>query len=104
MTTRILSLLLSLPLAALSLTACDDDEGGGGGGTVCEQAADIFVNECGAEVAGGSGGEAAACEGVAEAVSQCVVDFPSEACDALEDPVGNADNAYSMCAIEAAGG
>ena len=76
----------------LALSACDDASK-----NVCEQAGDV-IEDCDIEIQEGEGdGEEAACEGAAEAAAQCTVDFASEACDFLEDPVNNGDNAYAMC-------
>lgn len=99
----ILHFLLSASASALllSLPACDDDDGGGGSKDVCEQAGDVLTQDCNLESQGGSGGQAAACEGEAAAGAQCIVDNPDEACAFLEaiaaDPTMLPDNSYSQC-------
>ncbi len=87
--TVLVSCFLALGFA---VTACDDDDDGGG--NVCDQAGKVFVDECGGEVEGGDG-EAGACEGDVAAAAQCVVDFPSEYCDFLEDPLTS--NGFAEC-------
>lgn len=94
----ILGLLLSCSLT--SLAGCGDD--GEGSKSVCEQAGDVLVNECGFEQGDGGDGGGAACEGVAAATSQCAVDFPDEACEAfanITDPMFS--NSYTECVVAA---
>lgn len=87
----------------LSVTACDDDEDEAGG-NVCEQAADVLVNDCNFEVDGGSGGEEEpACEGDVAATAQCIVDHPAETCEAFEDLTEPVDNAYTDCVLAIGG-
>ncbi len=98
-----LALSSSLALFCLAATGCDDDESGSK--TVCEQAGDVLVNDCGFEEEGGSGGQTAACEGDVAAAAQCIVDNPAETCEAFEnllDP--EFSNSYTECATAAAGG
>ena len=94
MKTKSLFLALSLPFAAgLSLAACDDD----GGKNVCEQAGDILIDDCGLEPAGDGDGDGD-CSGDAEAASQCVVDYPDQACAAIDDPLNTDAYAdYAEC-------
>lgn len=101
---NILHFILSASASALLLTlpACDDGDGGGGAKDVCEQSGDVLVQDCMLESeSGGSGGQAAACEGDAAAGAQCIVDNPDDACaffDAVAtDPTNIPDNAYTQC-------
>lgn len=81
-----LFLALSLPFAAgLALAACDDADDK----DVCEQAADV-VSGCDlpeGEDTGDDGGDPPECAGDVEAASQCVVDYPDQACAFYEDLV-----------------
>lgn len=91
--------ILALLLCSLAtVAACGEDDEGTK--SVCEQAGEVLVNDCGFDA--GGGGEGAACEGVAEATAQCAVDFPAEACEAfdnLTDP--GFSNAYTECVATA---
>lgn len=88
----------------LTLAACDEDDGGSK--SVCDEAADIIIDDCGVEPDGGDGGDGgdAACEGDAEASAQCVVDYPSEVCAFFADPTDTAayEN-YANCVAEVTG-
>lgn len=99
-----LALSSTLAIAGLVTFGCDDD--GGGSKSVCEQAGDVLINDYGFEADDG-GGESAACEGDAAATAQCIVDFPSETCDAF-DPANLTDpmfsNGYTECVAAIAGG
>ncbi len=89
----------------LTLAACDEDDGGGK--DVCQQAADVIIDDCGVEPDGGDGGdggENAACEGQTEASAQCVLDHPDEVCAFFADPTDTtAYENYAACVADATG-
>lgn len=96
----LLALSLLGSLAALGSGCGDDDDGGGASKSVCEEAGEILVSDCGFEAGGDGGGGGAACEGESEASSRCVVDFPTETCEALENITDPAfSNAYTECVM-----
>ena len=85
------TLLVACFSAICSISAC-----GGGDGTdenVCVQAGDVLKG-CGFEDDSSQGTPESDCNGDARTQSQCVVDFPDEACAYFEN---FEDNAFSDC-------
>lgn len=84
--------VLGVAAMGLGFAAC--------GGDVCDDAADLLVDECGLPEPSGDAeeGEEAACEGEAEAAAQCAVDNSAAFCETVTDPTNvSADNAYLQC-------
>ncbi|MEM9459068.1 MAG: hypothetical protein AAGF11_33125 [Myxococcota bacterium] len=101
----IIRILISSSLAACGLVSVgcvgdDDSNGANDSRSLCDMSAEILVDECGLEVEVNADEDVASCEvsEEEEAELQCVVDFPSETCEAMSNAFdATFTNAYIEC-------